>query len=198
MSLANRLSGFFLAALAVALGGFSVTLFLLSRAHFQRDFDERLMDVMDVLAASADVDPGRVEWKPGARPAIKSPHSQDAPVRWAVSNGRGEVVDHCWKDIRERDLARILGMGPTVGHAHSSFTDGDGRRWRLVVRRIQAGPPSPTGGDNSTRIRPAFANRGRGRSHGAVGGQFAQRGINPGRSLHCDLAPGRGGRPASL
>jgi signal transduction histidine kinase len=144
MSLANRLSGFFLAALAVALGGFSVTLFLLSRAHFQRDFDERLMDVMDVVTASVDVDPGRVDWMPGARPLVKSPRIQDAPVRWAVSNGRGEVVDHCWKDIRERDLARILGLGPTVGHAHSSFTDGDGRHWRLVVRRIQAGPPEPS------------------------------------------------------
>ena len=136
MSLANRLSGFFLAALALVLGGFSVTLFLLSRAHFQRDLDERLMTVVDVLSASADVDPGRIEWQPGARPAIKSPHSPDAPVRWAVSTGRGEVVDQSWKDIRQDDLARILGLSPAVGHAHDSFTDGDGRRWRLVVRRI--------------------------------------------------------------
>jgi two-component system, OmpR family, sensor kinase len=144
MSLANRLSGFFLAALALVLGGFSVTLYLLSRAHFQRDLDERLMTVMDVLAASADVDPGRVEWKSGARPTIKSPHSPDAPVRWAVSTGRGEVVDLCWNDIRQDDLARILGLGPVVGHAHDSFTDGDGRRWRLVVRRIHAGPTFPS------------------------------------------------------
>ncbi len=34
MSLANRLSGFFLAALALVLGGFSVTLFLLSARTF--------------------------------------------------------------------------------------------------------------------------------------------------------------------
>jgi len=104
------LSGFFLAALALVLGGFSVTLNLLSRSHFQRDLDERLMTVMDVLSTSADVDPGRVEWKPGARPLVKSPHSQDAPVRWAVSTGLGEVVDHCWKDIRREDLAGILGL----------------------------------------------------------------------------------------
>jgi two-component system, OmpR family, sensor kinase len=144
MSLANRLSGFFLAALALVLGGFSVTLYLLSRAHFQRDLDERLMDVMDVLTASAEVDPGRVEWKPGARPTIKSPHySQDAPVRWAVATGRGEVVDNYWKDIRGEDLGGILGLSPAVGHAHHSFADGDGRRWRLAVRRIHAGPPSP-------------------------------------------------------
>jgi signal transduction histidine kinase len=144
MSLANRLSGFFLAALAVALGGFSVTLYLLSRAHFQRDFDERLMDVMDVLAASADVDPGRVDWMPGARPLVKSPLIQDAPVRWAVANGRGEVIEYCWKGIREGDLAGIVGLSPDVGHAHNSFTDRDGRHWRLVVRRIQAGPPAPS------------------------------------------------------
>ena len=166
MSLANRLIGFFLAALALVLGGFSVTLYLLSRAHFQRDLDERLMTVMDVLSASADVDPGRVEWKPGARPMIKSPHSQDAPVRWAVATGRGEVVDNCWKDIRGEDLGGILGLSPAVGHSHNSFTDGDGRHWRLVVRRIHAGPIGRRGRPTGTR--PAFADRGRGRAPGAV------------------------------
>ena len=43
MSLATRVSGFFLAALALVLGGFSVTLYLLARSHFQRDLDERLV-----------------------------------------------------------------------------------------------------------------------------------------------------------
>jgi hypothetical protein len=68
MSLAARLSGFFLAALALVLGGVSVTLYLLANAHLHRDLDERLGLALDAMATSVDVEPGRVEWNPGARP----------------------------------------------------------------------------------------------------------------------------------
>ena len=43
MSLAARVSGFFLAALALVLGGVSVTLYLLASLHLHRDLDERLV-----------------------------------------------------------------------------------------------------------------------------------------------------------
>ena len=66
MSLAARVSGFFLAALALVLGGVSVTLYLLASAHLHRDLDERLGLALDVMATSVDVDPGRVEWNRGA------------------------------------------------------------------------------------------------------------------------------------
>jgi two-component system OmpR family sensor kinase len=49
MSLATRLSSFFLGALAVVLAGFSITLYLLAGSHFQRDLDERLVTALDML-----------------------------------------------------------------------------------------------------------------------------------------------------
>ena len=67
MSLAARVSGFFLATLALVLVGVSVTVYLLSSAHLHRDLDERLGLALDTLTTSVDVDPGRVEWNPGAR-----------------------------------------------------------------------------------------------------------------------------------
>ncbi len=96
MSLATRLSGFFLAALALVLAGFSVTLYLLAGAHFQRDMDERMTMGLDALLQSVVIDSDEVEWKPGARPTIPGEHPQDDPVRWAVYDDRGRVIDRCW------------------------------------------------------------------------------------------------------
>ena len=70
MSLATRLSAFFLAALALVLMGFSVTLYLLAFAHFERDLDERMTMGLDALLQSVVIDSDEVEWKPGARPTI--------------------------------------------------------------------------------------------------------------------------------
>jgi heavy metal sensor kinase len=138
MSLATRLTGFFLLALALVLGAFSVTLYLLARSHFQRDLDERLTTALDALAESIEVDSDVVEWKPVGRPALADAHpKQEDPVHWAVFDGGGSPLDHCW-DLRPEDLAKILSFSPGVSHIHDAFTDRAGRRWRLVVRRILA------------------------------------------------------------
>ena len=123
MSLATRVSGFFLAALALVLIGFSTTLFLLARSHFQRDLDERLVTALDVLSSAADVKPGQVVWEPSARPLIKSATSQEDPVRWVVSDGQARVLENSWADLANDDLARILRLSPDVGHIHDSFVD---------------------------------------------------------------------------
>ncbi len=138
MSLATRLSAFFLAALALVLAGFSVTLYLLAGVHFQRDKDEQMTMGLDALLQSVVVDSDEVEWKPGARPTIPGEHPQDDPVRWAVYDGRGRIVDRCWK-LGDDDLAAIAAMAPTYGHSHIQFTDRRGESWRLVVRRVSAG-----------------------------------------------------------
>ncbi len=96
MSLATRLSGFFLVALALVLGGFSVTLYLLARTHLQRDLDERLTTALDALCASVRKESDQVEWKPGERPDIAGLHPLDEPVRWAVFDVRGRALDHSW------------------------------------------------------------------------------------------------------
>jgi two-component system OmpR family sensor kinase len=135
MSLSTRLSGFFLLALALVLGAFSVTLYLLARSHFQRDLDERLTGAIDTLTESVEVDSDEVEWKPRGRLALAGVHPQDHPVHWAVFDGLGTALDHCW-DLRPQDLAKISSSSPDAGHIHDAFTDQDGREWRLVVRRI--------------------------------------------------------------
>jgi heavy metal sensor kinase len=142
MSLAARLSGFFLAALALALGGFSITLYLLAGSHFQRDLDERVVTALDILSAAAEVEPGEAEWKPGVRPVVVTDSNQEDPVRWVVSDGRAKVLEASWNSLSQADLAEILSLSPEVGHSHESFVDRSGRHWRLAVRRIQPGSSS--------------------------------------------------------
>ena len=199
MSLATRLSGFFLVALALVLGGFSVTLYLLARTHFQRDLDERLTTALDALRRRCARTRTEVEWKPGERPDIAGLHPQDEPVRWAVFDVRGRALDHSW-DIRPQDLTVVSSLSPDAGHVHDEFTDQSGRQWRLVVRRIQssggssrrAGSGRRSGGrlvtTRGTGVATAdevvLAGRGVRDADGADGGQPPWRGADPGRSLH--------------
>jgi heavy metal sensor kinase len=148
MSLATRLSGFFLGALALVLAGFSVTLYLLAGAHFQRDTDEWMTLGLDSLLRSVSIDSDEVEWRPGARPTIPGEHPQDDPVRWAVYDDRGRVVDRCW-ELGPDDLAKIGAMAPDFGHVHARFIDSKGEVWRLVVRRVSAGNASDEESEDS-------------------------------------------------
>ena len=147
MSLATRLCAFFLAALGLVLAGFSVTLYLLAGAHFQRDMDEQMTMGLDSLLQSVVIDSDEVEWKPGARPKIPGEHPQDDPLRWAVYDDHGQIVDQCWK-LGPDDLAAIGAMAPGVGHVHALFTDRKGGSWRLVVRRVSAGNASDDESDH--------------------------------------------------
>ncbi len=140
MSLSARLTGFFLVAVAILLGGASTATYLLARAHLHHDLDERIVNTVDRLAAEAVDRPGLVEWRSRqGRPAADDDHADEAPVRWAVFDGLGRLAEKSW-DLGPEDLAAIRDMIPADGHSHVSYTDRDGRRWRLVLRRLRALP----------------------------------------------------------
>ena len=160
MSLATRLSGFFLLALALVLGGFSATLYLLARMHFQRDLDERLVTALDILSASADVEADKIEWQPAARPLVISAPTEEDTVRWVVSDGRLKILDRVWNDIGGDDVDAILGLSPDVGHIHDSYVDHGGGRWRLAVRRIRPGSSTFMPADHHS-VHEGFGNTSR-------------------------------------
>jgi two-component system, OmpR family, sensor kinase len=139
MSLAARVSSFFLATLALVLGGISVTLYLLSSAHLHRDLDERLGLALDSITTSVDVDPGLVQWKPGTRHRVVAAQPDEEPVFWLVADHEGTMVDRTW-DVGPGDLAALAKLAPSTGHSHETHTDGRGRRWRAALRRVHAGP----------------------------------------------------------
>ncbi len=141
MSLAARVSAFFLATLALVLACVSVTLYLLSSAHLHRDLDERLGLALDSIATLVDVDPGRVDWNPGGQSRSLVADAGDEPVFWMVTDSRGAAVDRTW-EVEPHDLAAVAKLSPQTGHSHETFVDLSGRRWRVTLRRIHAGPPA--------------------------------------------------------
>ena len=93
MSLATRLSAFFLIAIAVVLAGFSGSLYLLARNHLVRQLDERLLNALDTLEASVDIEPAGLEWEPADRQMTLGVDHGPTAVRWAVRDGQGALVD---------------------------------------------------------------------------------------------------------
>jgi signal transduction histidine kinase len=140
MSLASRLTTFFLTAVALLLVGFSAALYQLARTYMHHDLDERLANSLDVLAMAATDRPGTIVWKTGMmRWPVGVCRRGDHPVRWIVFDGRGVAQESCW-DFGPDDVAALLDMVPPTGHTHDSYTGHDGRRWRLVLRHLPAPP----------------------------------------------------------
>jgi heavy metal sensor kinase len=119
VSLATRLSAFFLAALAVVLLGFSGTLYLLARNYLLRRMEERLESALDTLAAAAEQEPDGLEWEP---------HDRDLAL------GRGPGADQVRWEVRDEG-GRLLGRSPNLG---GELEFPDGVPWKCVRRRLEA------------------------------------------------------------
>lgn len=124
MSITNRLSLFFLTALALVLVGFSLTLYALAHRHLYAQTDHRLDAAMHTLVAAIEVHPGDVEWEPLERRVMMGEDPALDQVRWAVHDLQGRLVD-CSVNLELPDWRR------------------DGRGWRVRVHRVRAGKFEP-------------------------------------------------------
>jgi two-component system OmpR family sensor kinase len=162
MSLAGRLTAFFLGALALVLVGFSVTLYLLAHTYLYRQVDERLEAALRTLAAVAEVKPDGVEWEPqDRRPSLGQDTANDQ-VRWMVHDAQGRVVDRSRnlgaEDLFVSPLPVLAAEEATVQLAHRK-----GQPWRLWQQRVQAThspatfPASPGASHRESDSRPQVA-----------------------------------------
>ena len=138
MSLATRLSGFFLIALAVVLAGFSGTLYVLARIHLVRELDERLQQSLNTLEASVDIEPGGLEWEPADRQLSLGVDRGISAVRWTVRDGKRNLVDHSANSVTEDFSASWMPTAwPTNPPDATIFGAIPG--WRLAARRLELG-----------------------------------------------------------
>jgi heavy metal sensor kinase len=135
MTLATRLSLFFLATLAAVLVGFSVSLYSLAHSYLHRQAEVRLQAALDVLAAAAEVESGGIEWEPHER--FLSPGTGET-IAWAVSDDRGHRLDGSPGDF---PAGQAILAGDDASAARR--VDFQGQRWRLAQRRLRAGTSSP-------------------------------------------------------
>jgi two-component system, OmpR family, sensor kinase len=143
MTLVNRLSLFFLTALAVVLLGFSVILYTLARGYLLHQVDDRATATLDILSAAVEQESGWLEWDGNERPVPqRSAASAETPA-WGVFDERGSLVDGF-------SNATELLSSPTAENALTDVS-WQGNRWRLGRRLIETKPaPSGNGGDRAS------------------------------------------------
>jgi signal transduction histidine kinase len=120
MSLATRVSVAFLVALALALGGFSASLYYLAGFRLRLALDQELEMTLDHFPEGTGGQAGRVSW------AVYDEAGRRAEP--APGGGRPMVLD-------DRDL------GPLAVDVPTTIEGPDGLRWRVLARRIGGGRP---------------------------------------------------------
>lgn len=143
MTLSNRLTVFFLAALAVVLVAFSATLYALAHTHLSKQLDERVATTMDTLVALAEIEPDGLDWEPELRrfPA----HWEGDPPLWAIYDENGSRLDGSHDPINRLSEFAAPGLEPRR-ERHQVRWNGD--EWR-VARQTLVFPDS-----NAIRSRP--------------------------------------------
>jgi two-component system OmpR family sensor kinase len=132
MSLSTRLSLFFLAALALVLGGFSVSLYLLARLFLARQVEVRLESALDALAAVVEREPDGLTWEPDEHHLALGQDARPYQVRWEVRDSRGELV------------GKSANLGPDGFGKRAARTgvreivEREGQPWELQGRRLVA------------------------------------------------------------
>jgi heavy metal sensor kinase len=139
MSLSTRLSAFFLTALALVLGGFSLTLYLLARSYLHRQTDERLAAALDTLTAATELEKDGLDWDPEEHPVALGQGSWADEVRWTVHDEQGRLVDRS----ANLDLAALASEwpAPDISGDISFLATREGQPWHFVQRRVSV-PPS--------------------------------------------------------
>src|SRR5205085_17965 len=94
MSLVNRVSIFFLSALAVVLVVYSVLFYSFVSRQLYEQFDQQLHSSFHVLVASIEVEADSVKWQPTEHAIGIGMGEDPEEVRWVVCDASGHVVEH--------------------------------------------------------------------------------------------------------
>lgn len=137
MSLATRVSAFFLAALGITLLGFSVVLYALADHHLDRELDDRLEAALGTLEAAVDVESDGLEWEPTERRLTLGLEPGVEQVHWSVQDESGRTIDHSANighDSGHFPLTWKPSTWPTEPTDGTVFGSSPG--WRLAARRL--------------------------------------------------------------
>jgi len=136
MSLATRLSLFFLAALAVVLLGFSSTLYYLGRSHLNAQLDERLERGLDTLTAAVEIDDDELGWKPADRHITLGVDAGVEQIRWFVQDDRGRIIDRSANSLDDDAPIRVdPSLFPPVPNDQTAVAEIPG--WHLARRHLR-------------------------------------------------------------
>lgn len=142
MTLANRLSVFFLGAMAVILAASSCAAYLLVRYQLTQQFDRQLNQVRSTLVAAVEVEVDDVKWEP-ADHTISLENAEDSEgIWWCVLAPDGSFVDRSsqWQP-GEKTTEQLLAATKTLSAEDPVEIQSHG--WRILASRLAAPAPKP-------------------------------------------------------
>lgn len=141
MTLVNRVSLFFLAALAICLAGYSLLSYVLIRDYLYSQFDRQLQNSLNVLVAAIEVEPDGVKWQPSDHTITLGDEGDADEVRWVIADEHGNVVD------QSQNLSSTSAAGQSL--LDFARTGGSqalgGNAWRTLQQKLTA--PQPKSGE---------------------------------------------------
>jgi heavy metal sensor kinase len=156
MSLAMRLSAFFLGILALVLLGFSLALYLVAWVYLCRQVDERLTASLEALAACVETETDGLEWDPSQRHLSLGEDQGIEQVRWEIRNERGVLIARS-ANLHSRGFESTDANVPTGAWS----ADWSGQPWRFARRELRFNPAaapfsSPPGGTEPGPVVPRY------------------------------------------
>lgn len=142
MSLVNRLSAFFLLALAVILAGYSSVLYVLVARHLHVRFDQQLHGALHQLAAAVEVEQDDVKFELSDHVIHLGTEEGLEDIRWAVFDEDGKLVAQSQNLLpaTQRDSELLAYATQLRTSEHQSVELGD---WRVLQQRLAAPQPKP-------------------------------------------------------
>jgi heavy metal sensor kinase len=141
MKLVTRVSAFFLAALALALIGYSAVIYYLISNYLYRQFDADLHGALDLIAASVEVEQDDAKWQPGEH-GIDLSQPMFNEVSWIVANETGQMIDR--SPHVDRKNPKFQAILEYSRHQHpSAATAREIGDWRILQRELSAPNPKP-------------------------------------------------------
>lgn len=133
MTLAGRLSLFFLTALAFVLLGFSGALYGLARSHLLHQLEERSTAALDTLSAVVEIEPAGLEWEGDEHHLPLDRSGAGEALAWAVLDDKGDLV------AGSRELSRLLGPSLLLdGTGLANPVAWQGADWQIARRILRA------------------------------------------------------------
>lgn len=138
MRLVNRISLFFLAALAICLIGYSAAMYFLIRHHMYQEFDDRMHNALHVVTAAIEVESDSVKWQPTEHALHLGDDADD--VRWLIIEEPDHVVDASDNlNLSPDDYRDLVAFGSKLRTAHDAFSEIE--HWRIMQEHLTAPAP---------------------------------------------------------
>jgi heavy metal sensor kinase len=140
MTLVNRVSAFFLVALAVVLAACSALFYGVVRGQLMRQFEEQLYSALHSLAAAVEVEPDEVKWQPAEHAIGLGVVDGPEQVRWAVIGDDAQVVETS-HNASKRFIGEATKLARQAPASVTDYASPELVEWRFLHQRLTAAEP---------------------------------------------------------